>query len=80
MTTVLIADKFEKVGVDGLTELGCTVVLKPELTTADLPIKQVAQQSGFRTVQHLTAVFRRFIGTTPATYRYGMRFRSGGIG
>ncbi len=37
MTTVLIADKFEKVGVDGLTELGCTVVLKPELTTADLP-------------------------------------------
>lgn len=37
MTTVLIADKFEKVGVDGLTELGCKVVLKPELTTADLP-------------------------------------------
>ena len=35
--TVLVADKFEKVGVDGLAELGCRVVLRPELTTADLP-------------------------------------------
>lgn len=37
MTTVLVADKFEKVGVDGLADLGCRVVLRPELTTADLP-------------------------------------------
>jgi len=37
MTTVLVADKFEKVGVDGLAELGCRVVLRPELTTAELP-------------------------------------------
>jgi D-3-phosphoglycerate dehydrogenase / 2-oxoglutarate reductase len=34
---VLIADKFEKVGVDGLKELGCTVVSQPELTAATLP-------------------------------------------
>jgi D-3-phosphoglycerate dehydrogenase len=34
---VLIADKFEKVGVDGLQELGCEVVLKPELTAEQLP-------------------------------------------
>jgi D-3-phosphoglycerate dehydrogenase len=34
---VLIADKFEKVGVDGLQELGCTVVSRPELTAEDLP-------------------------------------------
>lgn len=37
MTTVLIADKFEKVGLDGLAELGCRVFLRPELTPADLP-------------------------------------------
>jgi len=37
MTTVLVADKFEKVGIDGLADLGCRVVLRPELTTADLP-------------------------------------------
>ena len=28
---VLIADKFEKVGFDGLKELGCTVVSQPEV-------------------------------------------------
>jgi len=28
---VLIADKFEKVGIDGLKELGCTVVSQPEV-------------------------------------------------
>lgn len=34
---VLIADKFEKVGIDGLKELGCTVTMRPELTADDLP-------------------------------------------
>lgn len=33
---VLIADKFEKVGVDGLKELGCTVVSQPDLKAEDL--------------------------------------------
>lgn len=34
---VLIADKFEKVGVDGLKELGCEVIMQPELTAEQLP-------------------------------------------
>src|SRR5919202_2577886 len=34
---VLIADKFEKVGVDGLKELGCVVVSRPEVTAEQLP-------------------------------------------
>jgi D-3-phosphoglycerate dehydrogenase len=34
---VLIADKFEKVGIDGLKELGCTVVSQPDLTASTLP-------------------------------------------
>lgn len=34
---VLIADKFEKVGVDGLKELGCRVSLKPDLNAESLP-------------------------------------------
>jgi D-3-phosphoglycerate dehydrogenase / 2-oxoglutarate reductase len=34
---VLIADKFEKVGIDGLKELGCTVVSQPEVKAEDLP-------------------------------------------
>jgi D-3-phosphoglycerate dehydrogenase / 2-oxoglutarate reductase len=34
---VLVADKFEKVGVDGLKELGCTVISEPEVKAEDLP-------------------------------------------
>jgi D-3-phosphoglycerate dehydrogenase / 2-oxoglutarate reductase len=34
---VLIADKFEKVGVDGLKELGCTVVSRPDVKAEALP-------------------------------------------
>jgi D-3-phosphoglycerate dehydrogenase len=39
MMKVLVADKFEKVGLDGLRELGCNVQYVPELTAADLPAK-----------------------------------------
>ncbi len=40
---VLIADRFEKVGIDGLKELGCTVVSQPDLTAETLPaaVKEV---------------------------------------
>jgi D-3-phosphoglycerate dehydrogenase len=34
---VLIADKFEKVGIDGLKELGCSIVSQPDLTAEALP-------------------------------------------
>ena len=35
---VLIADKFEKVGVDGLKELGCTVISQPDVQADELPM------------------------------------------
>ena len=34
---VLIADKFEKVGIDGLKELGCTVLSEPDIKADALP-------------------------------------------
>jgi D-3-phosphoglycerate dehydrogenase len=34
---ILVADKFERVGVDGLKELGCTVVAEPDVKAEDLP-------------------------------------------
>jgi len=34
---VLIADKFEKVGIDGLKDLGCTVVHEPDVKAEALP-------------------------------------------
>jgi D-3-phosphoglycerate dehydrogenase len=33
---LLVADKFETVGIDGLKDLGCDVVLRPEVTAEDL--------------------------------------------
>jgi D-3-phosphoglycerate dehydrogenase len=40
---VLVADKFEKVGIDGLKELGCTVLSEPDVKVDALPdlIRQV---------------------------------------
>src|SRR6185503_9458754 len=40
---VLVADKFEKVGIDGLKDLGCTVVAEPDVKAEALPalIRQV---------------------------------------
>src|ERR671914_1962205 len=40
---VLVADKFEKVGIDGLKELGCTVLSEPDVKADALPdlIRQV---------------------------------------
>ena len=35
----------------------------------DLPLKQVAAQTGFKSVQHMTTVFRDGFGQTPASYR-----------
>ena len=34
---VLVADKFEKVGIDGLKELGCTVIIEPDVKAEGLP-------------------------------------------
>ena len=34
---VLVADKFEKVGIDGLKELGCTVLSEPDVKAEALP-------------------------------------------
>ncbi|MBX9581402.1 MAG: DNA-binding transcriptional regulator [Gemmataceae bacterium] len=42
---------------------------KDLLATTDLPLKQVAHQAGFSSVQYLTTVFHRELGRTPAEYR-----------
>ena len=42
---------------------------KTLLGETDLPIKQIAQKTGFKTVQYLTRAFRRSTGDTPAAFR-----------
>jgi len=42
---------------------------KTLLAGTDLPIKHIAQQAGFKTVQYLTRAFYRVTGDTPAAFR-----------
>lgn len=65
-----IHDEMRRVRIDTARRL---------LSDTDTPIKQVADQSGFRTVQHLTAVFRQVMGITPARYREEARLLRGSI-
>ncbi len=46
------------------------------LADTDLPIKQVAHQSGFKNVQYLTRVFSNVTGKSPAVYRRDRSDRS----
>lgn len=48
---VLIADKFEKVGIDGLKELGCAVISKPDLKADELPGAMKADDPGILIVR-----------------------------
>lgn len=40
-----------------------------EIATGDKPLAQVALDGGFSSQSHMTAQFRRVLGTTPASYR-----------
>ena len=47
--------------------------VKTLLATTGVPTKQIADQTGFHSVQYLTRVFRKATGKTPAAYRKHMR-------
>ena len=60
-------------------ELGCTAieylmkyritVAKKQLAFTEVPIKDVANMVGFKTVQHFGRIFKEITGTTPAEFR-----------
>ncbi len=60
-------------------ELGCTIieylmkyritVSKKQLAFTDVPIKDIANMVGFKTVQHFNRIFKQITSTTPAEYR-----------
>ena len=60
-------------------ELGCTAtaylmqyritVAKKQLAFTDVPIKDVANMVGFKTVQHFGRIFKEITDTTPAEFR-----------
>ena len=60
-------------------ELGCTaieylmqyriIIAKKQLAFTDVPIKDIANMVGFKTVQHFNRIFKEHTGTTPAEFR-----------
>lgn len=44
-------------------------VAKKQLAFTEVPIKDIAHRSGFKTVQHFSRVFKECTGTTPAEFR-----------
>ena len=60
-------------------ELGCTVVeyltqyrigvAKKQLAFTEVPIKDIASMTGFKTVQHFNRTFKAFAGLPPAEFR-----------
>ncbi|MEI7731079.1 MAG: DNA-binding transcriptional regulator [Verrucomicrobiota bacterium] len=51
--------------------------VKHLLTQTDLPIKQIAAQTGFHYVPYLTRAFGRIVSQTPAQYRKQLRRQAG---
>lgn len=52
---------------------------KALLQETELPLLEVAEQSGFRTQGHFTGVFRRYTGVTPRTFRLACRAALPGV-
>ncbi len=60
-------------------ELGCTAIeylmqyriaiAKKQLAFTDVPIKDISNMVGFKTVQHFNRIFKGITGTTPAKFR-----------
>ena len=60
-------------------ELGCTAIeylmkyritiAKKQLSFTDVPIKDISNMVGFKTVQHFNRIFKEISGTTPAEFR-----------
>ena len=61
------------------SEVGCTAmeylmgyrttVAKKQLAFTEVPIKDIANMTGFKTVQHFSRIFKEHTGATPAEYR-----------
>ena len=45
-------------------------IAKKQIAFTSVPLKDVATQCGFKTVQHFARVFKECVGETPASYRH----------
>lgn len=66
--TALMKEKFGCTVIEYLMNYRVTVA-KKQLEFTNVPIKDIAALTGFKTVQHFSRIFKEYIGATPAKYR-----------
>lgn len=44
-------------------------IAKKQVSFTSVPLKNIATQCGFKTVQHFARIFKNYVGETPASYR-----------
>ena len=66
--TALMKEELGLTAIEYLMKYRITVARK-QLEFTDVPIKDIAAMTGFKTVQHFSRVFKSQIGATPAEFR-----------
>ncbi len=66
--TWLMKEELKCTAVEYLTKYRIALS-KKQLAFTDVPIKDIANMVGFKTVQHFSRVFKKITGTTPAEFR-----------
>ncbi len=66
--TALMKQEFGCTAIEYLTQYRITVS-KKQLAFTDVPIKDIANMVGFKTVQHFNRIFKEITGTPPAEFR-----------
>lgn len=66
--TALMKEQFGLTAIEYLMNYRISVA-KKELAFTDVPIKDIANMVGFKTVQHFTRIFKEITKTTPAEFR-----------
>jgi len=66
--TALTKEELGLTAIEYLMKYRITVA-KKQLAFTDVPIKDIANMTGFKTVQHFSRVFKNHIGVTPAEFR-----------
>lgn len=66
--TALMKEELGLTAIEHLMKYRVTVA-KKQLEFTSVPIKDIANMTGFKTVQHFSRVFKNHIGVTPAEFR-----------
>ena len=66
--TALMKEELGLTAIEYLMQYRITVA-KKQLAFTDVPIKDIANMVGFKTVQHFNRIFKEITGTTPAEFR-----------